>query len=64
MDLCLYARNHGVPAEQAAAVIGVTVEQVQRVFNDIDAKRRATRYLHSAALLIEPVMEVQDACVE
>jgi NAD+ synthase len=58
MDLCLYARNHGVPAEQVAKVAGLEPEQVERVFRDIDAKRRATRYLHYGPLLVEPVAEV------
>lgn len=58
MDLCLYAKNHGVPAEDVAPVVDLTVEQVERVFRDIDSKRRTTRYLHSRPLLVEPVDEV------
>ena len=48
MDLCLYAKDHGVPAEVAAAALGLTAEQVGRVYRDIDAKRHAARYLHMA----------------
>jgi NAD+ synthase len=55
MDLCLYAKNHGVSAEEAAPVVGITPEQVLRVYKDIDAKRKAARYLHQAPLLIEPI---------
>jgi NAD+ synthase len=58
MDLCLYGRNHGVPAAVVAPAIGLTAEQVERVYRDIDAKRRATRYLHAAPALVEPVREV------
>jgi NAD+ synthase len=58
MDLCLYARNHGVSAEQVATFAGLEAAQVERVFRDIDAKRRATRYLHYGPLLVEPVAEV------
>lgn len=58
MDLCLYAKNHGVSAEEVAPIVELTTEQVERVFKDIDAKRRATRYLHLAPLLVEPVSEV------
>lgn len=58
MDLCLYALNNGVPAEQVAPVVALTVEQVNRVFRDIEAKRRATRYLHQPPLLVAPVSEV------
>jgi len=55
MDLCLYALNNAVPAEEAAAAAGLTVAQVESVWRDIAAKRRATRYLHQGPLLIDPV---------
>jgi NAD+ synthase len=58
MDLCLYAFNHSVPASEIAPTVGLTAEQVERVFKDIEAKRRATRYLHTRPLLVEPVNEV------
>jgi NAD+ synthase len=58
MDLCLYAVNHGVSADEVAPVVGITPAQVERVFKDIEAKRRATRYLHMRPLLIDPVTEV------
>ena len=46
MDLCLWAFDHDVSAREAAPVIGLTEEQVGRVFRDIEAKRRVSRYLH------------------
>jgi len=58
MDVCLYAHNHKVPAVEVAPAIGLTTEQVERVFKDIEAKLRATRYLHSRPLLVEVVAEV------
>ncbi len=58
MDLCLYAANNGVSAEEAAPVLGLTASQVGRVFKDIEAKRRTTRYLHTRPLLVAPVPEV------
>ena len=58
MDLCLYAFNHSVPAAEAAIAVGLTADQVERVFKDIEAKRRATKYLHMRPLLIDPVAEV------
>lgn len=57
MDLCLYAFNHGIPAGDLAPVVGITPEQVERVFKDIEAKRRAARYLHMPPLLVTPVAE-------
>ena len=51
MDLCLYALNHGISAADAAPAVELTPAQVERVFKDIEAKRRATRYQHAAPLL-------------
>jgi NAD+ synthase len=58
MDLCLYAHNHKVPAEAAADALGLHPTQVERVYKDIEQKRRTTRYLHSRPLLVEPVAEI------
>jgi NAD+ synthase len=57
MDLCLYAVNHQIPADEAASVIGLTTAQVEMVFRDIDAKRRATRYLHAPPLVVAKLSE-------
>jgi NAD+ synthase len=53
MDLCLWARDHDVPADELAPVVGITPEQAERVYRDIDQKRRFTRYLHTAPLLVD-----------
>ena len=58
MDLCLYGHNHGIAPEEIARMIGIAAEDVRRVYEDIDQKRRTTRYLHLSALLVEPVPEV------
>lgn len=58
LDLCLYAHNHAVSAVDAAPALGLTEAQVARVFKDIEAKRRATRYQHAAPLFVEQVTEV------
>ncbi|MCC6554467.1 MAG: NAD(+) synthase [Polyangiaceae bacterium] len=52
MDLCLYAHNHGVPAAEVAPAVELTPEQVERVFKDIEAKRRVAAYLHAHPLLV------------
>ena len=57
MDLCLYARNNAIPAAAVGAALGLSDEQMERVFRDIDAKRRATRYLHLAPQLVAEVAE-------
>ncbi|MCB1497236.1 MAG: NAD(+) synthase [Bauldia sp.] len=56
MDLCLYGLVNRLPAESVAAAIGLTAADVGRVWRDIEAKRRTTRYLHEPPLLVEPVL--------
>jgi NAD+ synthase len=58
MDLCLYAYNHGIAASEVAPSVGISPEQVERVYKDIEAKRRSARYLHSPPLLVEPAVKV------
>lgn len=53
MDLCLYGLEHAVAAEAVAAAANLTAEQVRLVWQDIEAKRKATRYLHEPPLLID-----------
>jgi len=58
MDLCLYGKNHEVPVEEVAAATDLTVEQVERVYRDIDQKRSTTAYLHREPQLVVQVPEV------
>jgi len=55
MDLCLYGLDHGIPAAAVGRAAGLSEDQVERVWRDIAAKRKATRYLHEPALLVESV---------
>ena len=48
-DLCMYALDHGVAAQDAAPAIGLSPEQVARAFRMIQSKREAARYLHAPA---------------
>jgi NAD+ synthase len=59
MDLALYALNHGYEAAELAKAIDITPEQAVNVYRDIEAKRRATRYMHLKPQLVEPVAEIQ-----
>ncbi|MDY7076674.1 MAG: NAD(+) synthase [Chloroflexota bacterium] len=47
MDLLWYAMEHDVPAAEAAQVMGLTEEQVERVFADLTRKQRTTQYLRA-----------------
>lgn len=53
LDLCLHGHDHAIPAAEVAAAAGLTTEQVERVYRDIEAKRRAARYLHAPPLLVD-----------
>ena len=58
LDLCMAAKNRGLAPAQVADAARLTIEQIERVYRDIDAKRTATAYLHERPLLVEPVAEV------
>ncbi len=58
MDLCLYAKNNNIAIDQVAKIVGISEDQVQRVYDDIDTKRKTTRYLHLAPQLVEKVDEI------
>lgn len=55
MDLLLWARNHDIPAPEAAAVLELEPVQVERVYRDIERKRAVAAYLHLPPLLVRPV---------
>jgi NAD+ synthase len=57
MDLVLYGKTNRYTSAEIAPELGLSPEQVERVFRDIDAKRRVARYLHSPATLVENVIE-------
>lgn len=58
MDLALWALNHGHPASELASALGVSELQAQAVYDDIQNKRRTTRYLHQPPVLVSPVPEL------
>lgn len=45
LDLVMYAMLNGVPVEKTAEVLGMTVEQVKRAWNDLERKKNATQTL-------------------
>jgi NAD+ synthase len=52
MDLLWYAQEHGVSPEEAARVMDLTPEQVERAYRDFDQKRRTTAYLRTTVLTL------------
>ena len=59
LDICLYGKNHGLAITEVADATGLEPERIHAIYGAIDAKRRATRYLHEHSLLVEAVPEVQ-----
>src|SRR5512138_1286648 len=55
LDVCMYALDHGVPAETVAPAVGLSAAQVLDIFRDIAGRRRTTRYQHEQPLLVAPV---------
>ena len=59
--MLLWAKNHDVAPASVAAEMGLSPEQVTRVYADIEQKRRTTAYLHTPPLLLEPVREIESS---
>ncbi|HYD52310.1 MAG TPA: NAD(+) synthase [Gemmatimonadaceae bacterium] len=55
LDVVLHGKNTGRAIADVAAEAGLTVDQVERSYRDIDQKRVTTRYLHVTSQLIEKV---------
>lgn len=55
MDLCLYGKDHGIPAEELGRMIGMEVDHVSRAYEMIDSKRKAAQYLHMPPVVFAPV---------
>ena len=45
MDLLWYAKDNNYPVDEVAKVMGLTADQVQRVWHDLDSKKNTTDYL-------------------
>jgi NAD+ synthase len=56
LDVVLHGFNLGRPPREVAEDAGLTAEQVERSFRDIERKRMTTRYLHLAPQLVESVL--------
>ena len=52
MDICLYAYDRGLSSAEAAPAARLSPEQMDRVYKDITAKRRAAAYLHAPPAVV------------
>ena len=47
--------NNDISLERASKAISLDVDQVKRVYADIENKRRSSKYLHLSPQLVKPV---------
>jgi len=59
MDLVLWAYNKGMKASEIAGDLSMKRGQVEKIFRDIELKRRATKPLHTPPILAVPVPEIE-----
>ena len=58
MDLCLSGLNNAIPPELVATATGLTEAQVERVYRDIEQKRKTTQYLQLQPDLVTDIPEI------
>jgi NAD+ synthase len=58
MDLVLLGRNHGASAAEVGGTMGLPAKQIERVYRDIESKRRMAAYLGAPPVLVEPISAV------
>jgi GMP synthase PP-ATPase subunit len=56
--LLMPERDSSDESERLSLLLTLTPAQVERIYRDIDQKRRTTRYLHARPALVEPVVEI------
>jgi NAD+ synthase len=55
MDLALYGKSNGYSAAEISTAMGLTTEQTERIFRDIESKHRVAQYLHEPPVLVEEI---------
>jgi NAD+ synthase len=53
MDLCLYGKDHGIPAASMVEAAGMDEQRIERVYDMIESKRKVAKYLHAQSLVID-----------
>ena len=54
MDLLLWGHGHRVEPGELSSRVGLTPEEVEAAYREIERRRVATEYLHAPAILTEP----------
>jgi NAD+ synthase len=56
LDFCLYCLNNEISPVDVSEVIDLEVDQVKRIYNDIQNKRNSSKYLHSPPHLVQSIL--------
>ena len=59
MDLCLFAKISGLPPQSICKATGLSLSEAISAFEDIDAKRKSSRYLHQKPLLVSELTDIR-----
>lgn len=59
MDICLFGKNNNIDMCEVAMAAELKIEQLERVYRDIESKRKATQYLQRGPVLIEEIKEIK-----
>ncbi len=54
MDMLLWGHTDQVPAADLAARVGLSADEVEAAYGEIERRRVATEYLHAPAVLMDP----------
>ena len=54
MDLFVWGERTGIPAAELAVRAGVDVVVVEAAYREVASRRKATRYLHAPAVVLDP----------
>jgi NAD+ synthase len=53
MDLCLHGHDHGMSAADLSPIVGLSAEDVERVYRTIDGHQKVAKYLLAPPLLVK-----------
>jgi NAD+ synthase len=59
-DYCLYGKDKGMAPEEVAELVDLSPLQVERVYEDIEAKRKSARYLHAPPFLLDDTLKGEE----
>jgi NAD+ synthase len=56
LDICLFGFNNAISPETLSSHVGLSVEQVTIIYNDIKQKKKTSNYLHHQPVIVETIL--------